>query len=170
MRYYQLFFVLFALHILTSGFSCSNNMLKVHNSSKEKITVLYSNTGKPSSDQDNNIAYYIADYVIIKPDSVNSIRIGGKKNAWHNYIERGKDKQLYLYIFSVDSLKQYDGYSMNELCSMGKYLKVLKYSEPELIKMNWRVDYKEESPTPLQNKLYEVNYPAVPGVVLNKGK
>nr|WP_067061571.1 hypothetical protein [Mucilaginibacter sp. L294] len=118
-------------------------MLRVQNSSKEKITIVYSNTNNPSSTEENNIAYYIADYVLIKPDSVNSIRIDGNKYAWHRYIKRGKENQLYLFVFSVDSLKQYDGvYSINELCHMGKYLKMLKYSEPELKKMNWKINYK----------------------------
>lgn len=117
-------------------------MLQVHNNSKKEITVLYSNSIAPSTS--NNIAYYIADWVLISPDSVNSVGIGGKPDAWHNYIEQGKDNRLYLYVFSVDSLKSYNGiYSMNELCSMGKYLKVLKYSEPELIKMNWQITYNE---------------------------
>jgi hypothetical protein len=120
----------------------SNSMLQIHNKSKQPITVLYSNAINPSTE--NNIAYYIADDEIIKPDSVNTISKPGKQDAWHQYIEEGKDKHLYLFIFSVDTLKKYDDlYSMDQLSAMGKYLKVLKYSESELIKMNWKVNYKE---------------------------
>lgn len=148
LRFSVLLFVLIAA-ISRCVMDYTNHMLEVHNNSRQTISVLYSNTTPPSSTGENNIAYYIADYVLIKPDSVNTIWKNGKQDAWHNYIEQSNDKQLHLYVFSVDSLKRYNGiYSMNELCSMGKYLKVLKYSEPELIKMNWWVDYKEESPIP----------------------
>jgi hypothetical protein len=93
----------------------NNYMMEIHNGSKQKITVLHSNS-----------------------------TMGGKANAWHQYIEEGKHKHLYLFIFSVDTLKKYDDlYSMDQLSAMGKYLKVLKYSEPELIKMNWKVNYNE---------------------------
>ncbi|MDB5128053.1 hypothetical protein [Mucilaginibacter sp.] len=144
MKYFKLWFALFALNLFFCGCHYTNYMLEVHNSSKQKITVLYSNTVKPSSINENNIAYYIADDEIIKPDSVNTISKPGKQDAWHQYIEEGKDKHLYLFIFSVDTLKKYDSlYSMGQLSAMGKYLKVFKYSEPELIKMNWKVNYKE---------------------------
>lgn len=142
MKYFRPWFALFALNLFFSGCHYINHMLEIHNGSKQKITVLHSNSITPSTT--NNVAYYIADWTIINPDSTNTLTIGGKANAWHQYIEEGKDKKLYLFIFSVDTLKKYDDlYSMDQLSAMGKYLKVLKYSEPELIKTNWKVNYKE---------------------------
>ena len=119
----------------------SNSILSVQNKSQNAISVLYSNSSSPHTE--NNIAFYIADWEIISPDSMKNIYKNGQKNVWHDYIGEGKDKKLYLYFFSVDSLKKYDGqYSMDKLCAMQKYIQVSSYTEEQLKKINWKIVYK----------------------------
>ncbi|TWR25013.1 hypothetical protein FPZ42_14795 [Mucilaginibacter achroorhodeus] len=108
-----------------------NAMLSVENKSPLLITVLYSNATNVHTE--NNVAFYTADWVTIAPDSVGDIKINGRADAWHEYIESGKEKKLFIYFFAADSLKRYDGrYSMDQLCAMKKYLKVNSYTEDQL--------------------------------------
>jgi hypothetical protein len=138
---YSLLFLFWIMLTMLYSSCDYTSLIEIHNSSKQQISVLHSNSIKPSTP--NNVDYYIADWVVIDPDSTNAVQIFGK-NAWHRYINQGPDKKLFLFIFSVDTLKRYKGiYSMNQLSSMHKYLKVLNYSEQELIKQKWAVDFKD---------------------------
>jgi hypothetical protein len=118
----------------------SNSMLQVQNKSPKKITVLYSNN-EPPPHNENNVEYYISDYNYVEPDSTKTIYFPGKPDAWHNYISEGKEKKLFIYVFSVDDLWQYSGPVMNELINEHKYLTVLKYTEQELIDRKWTITY-----------------------------
>ena len=132
--------------ILIMSISCNdvhiNHKFKLINNSENNISVLYSNheTGELTSDL---IDYYISDYNTIAPKDTFTITKLGKANAWHDYIQKGGSKKLYLFIFDIDTLKAYQGsYSMDELCEMKKYMKEIQYSERELIHNNWTVDFR----------------------------
>lgn len=132
---------LLGLVLFFEGCDYSNHMLRVHNGSSIKISVLYSNNKKGSTE--NLVDFYTSDYNIIHPKDTSDIIIGGKKNAWHEYISEGPDKKLYIFIFATDSLLKYKGTnSMPMLCSEYKYLKLFEYSEEQLRKQNWLLEFK----------------------------
>ena len=134
--------------ILLLIFLCScydvrtNHMLSMKNNSNRIISILYSNKTAPDSNE-NNIAYYLSDQNLLKPDSSRNIIILGGENAWHNYIQKENAKRLFVYVFDVDTLRKYNGvYSINDLRNNHKYLKMHSYSEQELKNSNWRIDFK----------------------------
>ncbi len=119
-----------------------NRGLSITNKSDAKVSILYSNRVNKQLTE-NNIAYYISDENVIQPDSTYDITILGRNNPWHQYINEGKTKKLFLYVFNVDSLKKFEGvYSMDDLINQKKYLKVIKYSEEELNKINWKITFQ----------------------------
>lgn len=119
-----------------------NHTLSITNKSNTKISILYSNEANKRSTE-NNIAYFIRDQNIIPPDSSFDIPIMGRRDAWHQYINEGNSKKLYIYIFSVDSLTKANGiYSMDELVNKKKYLELTSYSEEQLSKINWQITFK----------------------------
>ena len=117
----------------------ANHQLSIINKTQKDIAVLYSNNISPVAKK-NNVAFYLSDQSITRPDSTRDIiRLGGK-DAWHNYIEEGKAKKLFLYVFDTDTLKKYNNvYSMYELVSQHRFFKLLTYSENYLNKVNWQV-------------------------------
>ncbi len=106
-----------------------------------RISFLYSNHVEGNLTE-NNIAYFISDYNIVKPDSSLKISILGGREAWHDYIEEGKTKRLFLYVFSADTLMKYNNLlSIDDLVHQHKYLKLFNYSENDLNKINWKIVY-----------------------------
>jgi len=76
----------------------------------------------------------------LPPDSSFEIAILGRNDSWHRYINEGRTKQLFLYVFNVDSLKKFDGsYSMDDLINQRKYLSCKQYSEEQLDKIKWKI-------------------------------
>ncbi|TFF34027.1 hypothetical protein E2R66_23320 [Mucilaginibacter psychrotolerans] len=136
-------FVLILPMIVVSIFisSCDyyNHKLKLHNKSKEIVTV--GHTDRELPDEMNNVEYYIADYSAIMPDSTYDIVIAGKDNAWHWYIDHSPRKKLFVYVFSVKEISQYRGDVMGDIIRAGKYLKRFEYTEQELIDHNWTITY-----------------------------
>lgn len=121
-----------------------NHQLSLTNTSKRTLSYLYTNFADRKDLTGNNVAAYIADWMIVKSDSTEYIAKPGGKNIWHNYIANGKNKKLYVYLFDTDTLKKYNGiYSMEDIVNQHKYLKLLSYSESDLNKINWQVVYKD---------------------------
>ena len=119
-----------------------NYDLSITNKSKMKISLLYSNHVQKNLTE-NNIAYYIRDDKIVKPDSSLDITILGGREAWHDYMEEGKTKRLFLYVFSTDTLTKYNNsFSIDDLVHQHKYLKLFNYSENDLNKTNWKIVFK----------------------------
>jgi hypothetical protein len=116
-----------------------NHQLSITNKLNIDISILYSNDINPGPNE-NDVAFYLSNQSITKPDSSRDIiRLGGK-HSWLDYIEEGKTKKLFLYVFESDTLEKYNNtYSMYELVSRHKFLKVLTYSEDNLDKINWRI-------------------------------
>ena len=119
-----------------------NNMLSIQNNSNKKITVLYTNTINPSTE--NNVEFYTSEHYIILPTETKTIVKRGRANAWHEYISEGKEKKLFIYFFSADELKKYNGDIMNDLVRTGNYLKLIEYSEKELDAINWTLTYNDK--------------------------
>ncbi len=118
-----------------------NHQLSLINKSEKSISILYSNGAETPITQ-NNVAFYITDRQVVQPDSTIDITILGNNNPWHQYIEEGKAKTLSLYVFEADTLKKYNNiYSMDDLVNQQKYLKLLTYSEIELQKTNWKLNF-----------------------------
>src|SRR5579863_7459711 len=123
----KFFLLLSGLFIITatvlSGCEHSDIRLTITNRSNTDISVLCSNHSSLHLTE-NNIDFFLLDNNIIKPDSTNFIRKFGKSNSWHNYINEGPDKKLFIYVFALDTLIKYKGLaSMDELCYHHKYLK-----------------------------------------------
>ena len=114
-----------------------NHKLSIVNKSGKEISVLESNDIEAPND--NYVAYYMADWVVIKPDSSRTLVMPGNEDAWHDYIQEGHDKKLYLYIFETNTLKEYKNNSIQELVRIKKYFKSYTYSESDLDKINWTV-------------------------------
>jgi hypothetical protein len=120
----------------------TNHKLSLTNKSDKKVSILYSNLVDKILTE-NNVAYYISDWNVIKPDSTYDIVKLGGKDAWHNFIEKSKTKKLLIYVFESDTLKKYDGvYSMEDIVGYHKYLKLLLYSEKDLDKIDWQITFK----------------------------
>ncbi len=135
---------LFLLSALSS--SCYdvrvNNSLIINNKTKKTISVLCDND-KELDQTENLIAYYTTEYNTIKSDSIKSISKLGGASAWHDYIENGPSKQLFVYCFDVDSLKTYPStYPINVLRKQGKFIKMKVYTEQQLNKIGWKIDFK----------------------------
>ena len=135
---------IFLLIISSSLYGCydvmTNWQLSITNKADKNISVLYTNH---SHEAENNIAYYTSTQNIIMPDSSYDIITLGGKNAWHEYIKAGKTKTLYIYVFSVDTLKKYDeSSSIYEIVDQHKYLKLLSYTEADLNKISWHIVFK----------------------------
>jgi len=121
----------------------SNSMLEVKNNSNYKITVLYSNS-KKEAHTENQIEFFTSDNQTIYPNTSKPISISGKPEAWHNYINEGLTKKLYIYVFSVDTILKYkDHYSINDFVYKRQYLKLLEFSEKQLIDSKWQVIFQE---------------------------
>lgn len=117
-----------------------NSMLRIQNKTTKKISILYADS--LSVNTKNNVAFYISDQRVILPDSTNTIFKNGNENAWHEYIEERPEKKLFLFVFSVDDLNKYNGYyTMDQLCDMHKYIKVLSFFEKQLIQSNLKVEF-----------------------------
>jgi hypothetical protein len=70
--------------------------------------------------------------------------ISGGKDAWHYYIEKGRPKKLFIYIFDTDTLRKYNGsYSIDDIVGEHKYLKSLSYSEKDLDKIDWKITFNQ---------------------------
>lgn len=127
------------LFLYSCGYDIKNNydMLLINKSRKE-ISLIYSNDTNVQTK--NNVAYYLSEQSATQPDSSRIIfKIGGK-NAWHDYIESGKAKRLYFYIFETDTLKKYNNvFSMYDLVMRRKFIRALSYSESELHKVHWKI-------------------------------
>ncbi|MBD1365642.1 hypothetical protein IDJ77_17640 [Mucilaginibacter sp. ZT4R22] len=115
--------------------------MKVHNKSKEIITVEYADRELPEM---NNVGHTIAGYKAIMPDSTKDIVKSGRDDAWHDYIDRGPSKKLFVYIFSVKEISQHQDNVVGDVVIDGKYLKRFEYTEQELISRNWVIDYEQE--------------------------
>jgi hypothetical protein len=89
----------------------------------------------------NNIAYYQSH--AIAPNDTSFITRAGK-NAWLEYINKGKGKTLYVYFFDLDSLNKYEkgDADMSYLLGNKIYLKRVGYSLDELTKSNWEIKYQ----------------------------
>jgi hypothetical protein len=144
MKYKSLILTLLFILVITLVSSCDyyNHKLKLHNKSKEIITVEYADRELP--DEMNYVEFYIADYNVIMPDSTKDIVTGGKEDAWHFYIDHSPRKKLFVYVFSVKQISQYRGNVMVDIIRAGKYLKRFEYTEQELISRNWVIDYEQE--------------------------
>lgn len=60
-----------------------------------------------------------------------------------DYVERSQDKKLYVAVFSIDSIENVHNYlDLNHLYQKKKYLKLLVYSDRDLIESNWRIFFK----------------------------
>ena len=74
-----------------------NHQLSITNKTNKEISILYSNDVNIGQKK-NNVAFYISDRNVTKPDSSRDIiRLGGK-DSWHDYIEEGGTKKLFLYV------------------------------------------------------------------------
>jgi hypothetical protein len=114
-------------------------MLK--NNSKRQISLLWANH-KNGDLTDGKIDYYIREDNIIRPDSTYTLIELGGVNAWHDLIKEGNDKKLHIFVFEIDTLRKYKGnMSMNDLCVTHKYLKELEFSETDIIKKNWKLEF-----------------------------
>jgi len=119
-----------------------NSMLEVKNNSNYKITVLYSNS-KEEAHSENNIEFFTSDDQTIYPNTSKPISISGKPEAWHDYINAGLTKKLYIYVFSVDTILRDKGhYTINDLVYKHQYLKLLEFSEKQLIANKWQVIFQ----------------------------
>ena len=139
-------FLLIAIYIVcfnSCGYDVVNNydMLLINKSDKE-ISLLYSNDVLPELDE-NQVAYYLSDQSVTKPDSSRIIFKPGGKSAWHDYIEKREAKRLYLYVFETDTLRKYNnGLTMHDLVEHHKFISTLSYTEDELKKNKWKIIIK----------------------------
>ncbi|SDH72431.1 hypothetical protein ACRQ5D_05380 [Mucilaginibacter sp. P25] len=90
---------------------------------------------------ENGIPYYQSH--VIAPNDTSFITKSGK-NAWLEYINKGKTKTLYAYFFDIDSLNKYQkgGADMSYLLGNKKYLKRLDYTLDELKRVDWQIKYR----------------------------
>lgn len=135
----SLSFILIIISLNGCIMDYTNNMLKVHNVSKEIITVLYADRELP--EEENNVEFYIADWNVISSDSTYTVRKSGKSDAWHWYIDHSPRKKLFVYVFSVKEINEYRGNVMGDIIRAGKYLKRFEYTEQELIDRKWTITY-----------------------------
>jgi hypothetical protein len=119
-----------------------NDKLRLVNLSNDTVSVLYSNI-RSGDLTPNHVAFFLDDYNLIGPRDTSLISLLGNNNAWHDYIKGGGNKKLFIFVFKIDTLKKYEKvYSMNELVEAGKYVKLLQYSERELVRKHWVIDFK----------------------------
>jgi len=123
--------------------------LKMINKSKRPISVMYNNDvdfNDLVNSTYNNIDYQTDDRKVIMPDSIFHSMSFDAPDAWHEFIEGGKEKKLFVYFFYVDTLEKYNKYplvnNMTTLIHMHKYIRISKYSEQYLIDNNWTLTFR----------------------------
>jgi hypothetical protein len=115
-------YMLFLIPTFIMGCHYYNHDLSFKNNTSLTLAVSYSNSKDDANE--NNIAYYVSEAVIIKPDSVWYMVKPGKKDAWLDYIDEGNKKELIIYVWDVDTLRKYDSYNiMSDLKNSHKYIK-----------------------------------------------
>jgi hypothetical protein len=139
---FKLLLLVFVILIFSGcGMDYSNSLLSVENKSKLNISILYNN-GEYEKDG-NLVAYYIAEHNTIEPDSLRPIFRPGRESEWHDYIQEGKHKKLFIYVFEVDSLKKHNSsIRISQVLDAHEYLKKLEFTEEQLIKSNWKITFK----------------------------
>jgi hypothetical protein len=115
-----------------------NHDLSFQNNTASPLSISYTNDTTAS--YANNIAYYISESAIIKPDSVLHVVKPGKKGAWLDYINQSDHKKLFIHIWNIDTLKKYtDFYTISDLKDSHKYIKSFSISKQQLMKPQLRI-------------------------------
>ncbi|WP_342644739.1 hypothetical protein [Mucilaginibacter sp. CSA2-8R] len=113
--------------------------MTVVNKLDKTISVDYQNSPTPAL-EGNLVVFYTGDDQQIQPDSAKAISKNGGKNAWHDFIEDGKTKVLYIYVFDTDSLQTYEErLPIAVLINQHKYIKQLRFTEDALKKAGWKI-------------------------------
>jgi hypothetical protein len=134
-----LLIVVSAIFFYSCVYDVVNYEMLLINKSNKEISLLYSNDVFPELNE-NEVAYYLGDQSVTQPDSSRVIFKPGGKSAWHDYIEKGEAKRLYLYVFETDTLRKYNNdLRMHDLVERRKFIRALSYTEDELKKINWKI-------------------------------
>ena len=122
--------------ILLTGCDYYDDSLKITN--KTKMDIAVQETNRRDSIYFNNIEYYLSNTIV--PDSTINLSTSGKLGAWRRKIENSPEKEIFIYIFAVDTLRKYQGKkTMYDLFSQDRYIKRFEFSEKQLNDNNWDV-------------------------------
>lgn len=111
-----------------------DNRLKIKNNSNYAIAFDFSQDTIFNSI--NNVQAVLNNN--IQPIGIKYFSMPGSRRSWSNYINNSKNKKLNIFIFSVDTL--YKFYNWNYIIS-NKLYKRYEFTEDELDKMNWTIEY-----------------------------
>ncbi len=124
------------LVILLSSCEYEDDSFKIINKSQIQIAVEESN--HKDSISFNNTEYYLSN--VIEPDSTESLTVRGKIGAWKKYVRKSPEKEIFVYVFSKDTLIKYKGKkTMYDLYAQSKYIKRFEFSEKQLDDIHWKV-------------------------------
>ena len=119
--------------------ACENmpTKLKMHNNGNSSIFATFGMNLIIPPTVDYPLSYFIENQ--IPPHQTGPVKSWIKVENWENFIDKCVDKKIYVFVFSIDTIKKY-GY-MNSALRV-KYIKKYSYSKIVLDSMNWIIDYK----------------------------
>ncbi len=105
----------------------------VYNHQSSNICIELYNSDELDSNHLNHSDYYISNY-IAPHDSSRFINMDGIK-AWSEYIQSSQSKRLNVFVFQLDSIKEY---GIEHVVFNGLYDHLI-FSEQELDNLNWKI-------------------------------
>lgn len=119
----------------------SDDRLTVKNDLNDKISVAFKFNREDSLV--NSLSIQLKDSINKRSNKKFTMPSGKSKNAWSQRINASKDKKLYVYIFSLDTLKTYKNMAtINQLVKWNKFERFLNFSIEDLDRLNWIIEVK----------------------------
>ena len=128
--------ILLIVIILIAPFDSANARLQVKNNSNHDISVEIHVFDTVIHEIVNRPELYINRK--ISPGEIHKQIILGRKDAWSDFIASSVNNKLNVFIFATDTIEKYGGF---EHIIMHKLYKRYEYTEKELDKTNWIIEY-----------------------------
>jgi hypothetical protein len=113
----------------------TDNKLKVKNNSSETICFVH-DMDTILDNQESDIYYFNRNCIV--PGEISSQVAFGRPYEWSDEINRSKNKKLNVFIINHDTLLKYNDW---QYISINKLFKRYEYTEEELNKNNWIIEY-----------------------------
>lgn len=108
------------------------------NKSDKIISIECAQDSVPST-YGGKIQYYRRDSIV--PNNFKKVLKTGPKDSWVQYVRNSPHKKLYIFVYDYDTLIKYNDM---DTVRARKLYKELSFTEEELNKINWQIEYYGE--------------------------
>jgi|GEM_PF-1761484 len=130
------FLILLALVSLAGACDFNDDRLNIKNNSNHAIAFDYSIDTTLRRNQIYNIPFYIEGKILPGETIAQTIPM-----SWPSLIYRSNNKKLNVFIISIDTLLKYDDW---EYIRTHRLYQRYSFTEEELNKMNWIIEYPQQ--------------------------